>query len=602
MKPSNLVMVTVLAWAWAQATPARAQSAPAETRTPAPVETPPPVAEPPSSAPAGEAAPPVAPPTAPAAATPAPAAPAPAPVTPPAPTEKPDAAETRAKPAKPAQSAQSSQPLLGLAVATPDTGAMPGKFKPSFGVAPRTPSDWRFDFHGYLNVPLRFGVGSRENAAKTQYETVFHGPPLAADEYERFEHTGLVPQPWVQLGFSYGNSASVATVIVAARSASNATSYFDPPTELGINDAFVTFKPSFGALQLNIDVGAFANRYGSLGEYDTGRYDTSVIARVAGVGETLRASIPLSDSLVFMAEHGISGQFERAPLGVAPAGWNGFADSNVGTSFAHHAHLGLGIPGSGQLGLHYVNAFNHDDRTAPNQPDGGLTVFGADLRGALGAFGRFTLAGGHTIADHAVGVSGVVRVLNAFGGPGLMREYFGPKSRGTGSLTTAGLQYDFSFGEIVRSPSPFSGYAPDVFVSAFGMLASAKSDDKTTYTRDQATGQILLDRPGGKSRYDGVTRLKYGAEVTYSALSWLAGALRYDRVVANTDDDAQTFAALTPRLIFRSDYNSQDQVTLSYSRFFYGNGVVLRPGYRKLDEPSVVPDDDVFSLSATMWW
>jgi len=604
MKPTQLVLITAFLSALAAPMPARAQGEPVDAPVTPGGQTPGTSAPEAPTPAANTPAPPV--PTA-----PEPAQPTPPPPAPPA-TSPPVAASGVAVPAptpskKTAEKATSSrapatQPLLGLAIATPDTGAPPGRLTPSYGVAPRSASDWRLDFHGYLNVPLRVGIGERKHASKTQYKTVFHGPPLAADDYERWEHTGLVPQPWVQLGFSYGNSAVVATVIIAARGVSDATSFFDPPTELGINDAFVTFKPKIPGMALNLDVGAFANRYGSLGEYDTGRYDTPVIARVAGVGYAAHAQVPVTDSLVLLAEQGITGQWDRAPLGVAPSGWNGFTDSNVGTSFAHHEHLGLALPGVGQVGLHYADAFTQDDRTAPDQADGNIAVFGLDVRGELGAFGRFTLAGARTNADHARGVSGVIRVLNTFGGPGLMREYFGPQSGGSGTLSTAGAQYDVSIGEIVRGSSPFSGYGPDVIVSAFGMVTHVTSHDKSTYVRDPATGRVLLNQPGGKRVYDGVDKLKYGIEGVYSMLSWFAAGARYDRVVASTSDPDETLAAITPRLIFRSDYNSQDQVTLSYTHWFYGNGVILRPNYRELDDPSAVPDTDTFSLSATMWW
>ena len=151
-------------------------------------------------------------------------------------------------------------------------------------------------------------------------------------------------------------------------------------------------------------------------------------------------------------------------------------------------------------------------------------------------------------------------------GWGLMKNYFGPSSGGNGSLTTAGAQYDVSIGKLVRHPQAFSGYGPDVFLTAFGMF--------THVTSNQAA-------------FNGIDKLKYGAELTYSALSWLAFSGRYDRVVANTNDATKTFAIVSPRVIFRSDYNSQDQVTLQYSRWMYGSGVVVRDGYPPVDDPSI---------------
>jgi hypothetical protein len=113
---------------------------------------------------------------------------------------------------------------------------------------------------------------------------------------------------------------------------------------------------------------------------------------------------------------------------------------------------------------------------------------------------------------------------------------------------------------------------------------------------------VLYDVPNGRPLYDGVNKLKYGLETTYSALSWLAGSLRYDRVVADTDLMAKTFAVISPAVILRSDFNSQDLVTLRYSRWLYGSGVTVREGYPPKDAPWVEPDENTFSLTASMWW
>lgn len=477
---------------------------------------------------------------------------------------------------------QVEEKFLGFAPSAPDTGTMPGRFKPSFGVKPRTPSDFRFDFHGYLQLPLVVGINQRQNASSQQYTTVFHTPPLAADELHRFEHTSVVPTPWAQLNFSYGNADVVANVIIAAKTVNDASAYYDPTSQIGINDAFLTFKPRLGkAVQLELDLGAYANRYGAMGDYDLGQYETPVIARIGGVGETIRARVPLSEDFSLLLEHGIAGQFEKAPFGAPVAGWNGFTDPNVGSSYAHHAHAGIAYGELAEVALHYVNAFSRDDMATPQQADGRIDVYGADARLRLPPYGRLYVGFAQTEADAARSVSGVIRVLNTFGGPGLIREYLGPSSGGDGSLTTFGAQYDVSVGEIVRSPDPFSGYGPDVVVSAFGLLTSVSSDDV---------------------EYDGITKVKYGGEVTYGPLAWLAGGLRYDRVLADVDDEPRTHAIISPRIIFRTDFNSQDQVVLQYSRFFYGSKVYVRTGYPAYDDPSRVPDDDVFSLTARMWW
>ena len=80
------------------------------------------------------------------------------------------------------------KPLLGLSVATPDTGSLPGRFRPSYGVASISANDYRFDFHGYMVVPFRMGVNQREHASTLQYSTVYHAPPeyMTDDNYRRY--------------------------------------------------------------------------------------------------------------------------------------------------------------------------------------------------------------------------------------------------------------------------------------------------------------------------------------------------------------------------------------------------------------------------------
>jgi hypothetical protein len=268
-------------------------------------------------------------------------------------------------------------------------------------------------------------------------------------------------------------------------------------------------------------------------------------------------------------------------LGVESAGWNDFADPNVGSSFAHHAHLGLANAELGQVGLHYIHALTRDDRVAPTLADGGITVLGADVSGQFQRFGRAYLGLAFTDADNARTVSPIIRVLNAPGGPGLMREYFGPDSGGNGTLFTVGGQYDLSLGQLARHPQPFSGYGPDIVVSLFGIYTSVSSPD--------------VD-------FHGIKKLKYGTEATYSMLPWLAAGMRYDRVQDDTSDDTRTFAVISPRLILRTDYNSQDQVTIQYSRWMYGSGVAVREGYPPEEDHAIRTDKHTLSMNVNMWW
>ena len=64
----------------------------------------------------------------------------------------------------------------------------------------------------------------------------------------------------------------------------------------------------------------------------------------------------------------------------------------------------------------------------------------------------------------------------------------------------------------------------------------------------------------------------------------------------------RSFSIVSPRLIFRSDWQSRDQVVLQYSKFLYGDKPLVKSGYPLVDDPDLNPDADMLSISANMWW
>lgn len=472
---------------------------------------------------------------------------------------------------------------IGLEPSAPQATAIAGGVTPAFGQPSQSSSDWVFDIHGLLLLPLRVGINERENPQAGQKSTVLHTPPVTPGDLETFEHTGTTPDPWAQLNFSYGNRDVTATVIIAARTISNANSYFDPSDQLGINDAFITFHPkSEGKAKYNVHVGAFANRYGIMGEYDLGRYGTPTLARLGGMGATGTGSFELSDTVQLSTEIGVMGQLNKTPVGVEPAGWNGYSDPNAGTSFVGHAHAALGLGESVTVGAHAMSAFAQDDRaTTTTQKDGRISVYGADLRLSMHRYGHFYFGYGLTDAKTSRSVSSVIQVLNARGGLGLMREYFGLESEGTGQLNTFSAEYDLSLGNLLRYPNTYDGEGPDFVISGFGIGTAVNSPVPTA---------------------DGVFKLKYGTELTYSFIKWMGAGLRYDRVLPDTKDSTQTHAIISPRLIFKSDWASRDQVTLQYSGYLYGSNSAPVVGTPPAKDPTVKPDNHVVSLTASMWW
>jgi hypothetical protein len=192
-------------------------------------------------------------------------------------------------------------------------------------------------------------------------------------------------------------------------------------------------------------------------------------------------------------------------------------------------------------------------------------------------------------ANDSESVSGVIEILNARGGPELRDEYLGPDSGGNGSLAIFGAQYDLSLARLLYRDK-FRGESADVLLSLFGMAAKVKSDDQA---RDPSDGSKL---------YDGVQKLKGGMEATYNMLSWFGVSTRVDHVRLNVDDPKQAVTIISPRVLLHTGWQSQDEISLQYSRFLYGSKVYARSGYPAVIDPSAKRDSDVFSLSATFWW
>jgi hypothetical protein len=474
-------------------------------------------------------------------------------------------------------------PRLGLDPGDPQvrsaTPALP------FGVQPAMSKEYVLDFHGYLLLPAELGVHQRENPLPSQSSTVLHSPALIPQDLRDFNYTGVVPGPWLQLNFIYGNSTVYATAILAGTSASDAASYYNPVDQFGVNDAYLTLNLSRKVgFPLQVNVGAYTGRYGGMGSYDAGRYGTPLIARTNTIGENVLTGYKFGDLFVIL-DQGLGGQLGRPPAGIVPEGWNGFVDPNVGATFVNQAHLGFSYGGLGRLGLHYLTAWTQDDQTPGGTvPNGRITVLGADVGLNAGRGGHLYVGFAHTQATNAQSVSGAIEIMNARGGPELRDHYLGADNAGNvnGSLNTVGAQYDLSLARLVFGKW-FTGMTPEVFVSLFGVVTKVSSDNPLP-------------------AYHGDLQAKVGVEATYTFLSWMGVSERFDHVRMNGGDSTEAFSIFTSRLLFHSDWRSRDQIALQYSYFQYGSSVFPETGYPPTVDSTANPDRHVLSLTGIFWW
>jgi hypothetical protein len=109
----------------------------------------------------------------------------------------------------------------------------------------------------------------------------------------------------------------------------------------------------------------------------------------------------------------------------------------LGMTFVNHAHIGIGYEHFSTLAGHNMTARSQDDRASVStlNPDSRINLFGGERRFTMGRFGHLYMGGVQVRADKAASVGRTVEVFNTRGGPGLIANYLGPNSGGTGKLT-----------------------------------------------------------------------------------------------------------------------------------------------------------------------
>jgi hypothetical protein len=441
---------------------------------------------------------------------------------------------------------------------------------------------YRFAFHGYLRVPMRIGIGSGRGFGDDVSRGVkLHSPPQIPDgTYTDWRYTNVAGGPWTELWLSYGNDTVTAHVGLAAYNISDA-GYRDLVSQLGINHSFLSFHfPQLlgerGGLAWN--VGAFSNRYGTAGRYDAGKYDTYLFGATHVAGETVSAYYRLSPTLTLAVDHGIGAKLAvtpRVPGLIAPfLPWPG--DVQQGSTLLHHAHVGLRIGSDLTVATHYLTEWTQDERL-PGEEDGRISNVGADVKWVGSKWGDAYLGYARLVSDNPLRVAGAFEVLHSFEGWSLRDNYFGPNALGSGTIDTVLWQYSFSLARYLYAPQPFWGQGPDLILSTFGMFNHVASDD-----------------PG----FWGVTdKLKLGGEVTYVPRAWLGLDVRYDLVQPDMDDRTYAFHVISPSVILRSRFASNEEVVIGYSRYVYGENA--SPAY---PHETLAPDKHLVRIQAVMWW
>ncbi|NLE86715.1 MAG: hypothetical protein GX607_09985 [Myxococcales bacterium] len=223
-------------------------------------------------------------------------------------------------------------------------------------------------------------------------------------------------------------------------------------------------------------------------------------------------------------------------------------------------------------------------------PNGALTVFGLDGRFDLGAAGYLYAGWSRMRARNALVVGPALETLHAFGGGtfhlGVTDAYlespFCPRGRlprvsgdsaevpdvaangscSSGHVDTFLGQYELGLANLGVLTSE-----RDLRIKLYGMLNVVRVDPIERRYLEQVADVAGVDLD--RVTQDGTRKVKFGLDMEFFAQEWVSAGLRADRLQPHSKIPEQSFTVLSPRLTFRSQMITREQLTVQYSRYFF---------------------------------
>jgi hypothetical protein len=402
-------------------------------------------------------------------------------------------------------------------------------------------------------------------------------------------------------------------------------------TQFGIGQGWVEIDHDLGFenVKFNAKVGSHWARYGMAGMYDAGEYDTYIIGRTHLMGGTARLDfiLPTFDLGVeggFGVNEPNPKMFNRARFTLAGHGhvyfklpsmefglhaMHAWANASTTPSYPNVQPGSSGCawdtyPGAqctisdkpNSDGLTKVSradgtelAGGVDGVEGPmsvwgaEDPVGTQTILGVDGRFDLGLLGYFYLGASHQMLKNALTIGDAIESIHSLGAGefaiGVVDNYLespfcvkdAPNescSNGTGSVTSAIAQYELGLANFGIFPGSL-----DLKTKLYGMINYVTVSDVEEYRLHQIYGASanVTDL-----RQDGTLKYKFGIDMEFFPLEWMSAGLRFDRLNPTNNKvlrGYQGFMVLSPRLTFRTKMVTHEQISISYSRYFYDQRV-----------------------------
>jgi hypothetical protein len=429
---------------------------------------------------------------------------------------------------------------------------------------------WETFASGYFRAPMAIGISTRpgpDDITGPPRTQLSYGPNRTVDaNYYSFAYTRLQEQDWAEV-FVHAKRKHVEAVV-------GWMGYWYQSVGFRNNDA--AWAPGMAYLKLDTDLdvgglktnlaltaGAFWPQFGYFE-----KYDTFTLGRFRQMGEQLRWAIAFSPDLTLTLFQGFGTGRDGSSNIVAPPPYQ----ATVGLDLIHYEHIQLTYKKYVDIGLHYNTQWTRDpnltQQVTPGKAyadarDAHFTNVGGEATLSAPFAGRLWVSPSFTSMRNgwALGEAGT-ELMHSLSGEGFATNYLvwnssPPNSTGSGSSFNLGFLYENTLSSI-QGKTP-DGSTPEVTLNVFGLLAQVDLDLPATSTLTQ----------------DEINQFKYGADVTFQALNWLGFTARFDEVNYDQDNPGYVFSAITGRATFSSNFLSGERIYLQYSRYRYGEKMVL---------------------------
>ena len=465
---------------------------------------------------------------------------------------------------------------------------------------------WDMFLSGYFRAPMAIGISNRpspDDMNGPSYTQYSYGPNRTIDSnYYSFAYTRLQEQDWVEL-FVHAKKKHVEAVVGWMGYWFQGVGFRNNDAAWAPGLAYLTLDTDFeaGGVKPNIafTAGAWWPKFGYVE-----KYDTYTLGQYRQLGEQLKLKIPFNDDLTVTLVQG----FGTGRDGIWNFGSPPPYQSRVGLDLLHYEHVGVSYKELVDVGLHFNYQWTRDPNlhqqatTARGYTDAReakFSTFGAEANVRVPRAGRLWISPSYTRLRNGWALSKAgIEIMHSISGEGFATNYLAwsgdpPTSTGTGSSFNLGFLYENTLSGVLGREQRL----PEVKLSVFGLFIDANQDFPTTTT-------LTKDHLG---------QMKYGVDVLVQTLDWLGLSLRWDEVNLDLDETGYVFSAISPRVTFSSHFLSGESIYLQYSRYRYGDNMVLDgtnpwrlplvPGSEVLQTGPYrgeIPDMDVIRLQASV--